>query len=543
MILNAESEVELAGENANKNPDKDQDKHEDEMIDTHEVEDDDRDDDNRNSGADGDTDEEDDNDWNSLTLEGLREKATQAFLKNKSNIETTESQLKNVITTLRTDITNLQQTNSTLTTEKEQATAETDFLTREARETITNLQQTNSTLTTEKEQAIAEAKETKVTLQRANDEMDRERETIRMKDRMLSDLKVEKVSHQKHLDDITTQLEAAMVENQRIVPLTNQLQMRINMEMEEGQIVADLKKEKVVHQQQLETVRTQLEATATENQHLLCLTDQLRTKINMLMEDIPIISELEAEKAVHQQQLEDVRLELEATTTENQRLLGLTNQLQTRINTLMADIPELEAEKVVHQQQLDDVRTQLEAATTENQRIVPLTNQLQTRINMLVQKGQIVADLEVEKVIQQTQLENVQTQLEATTTENQRLLPLTNELQTRIDMLTEVGVDQQTQLGEVRTQLETATTENDRLLPLTNQLQARIDLLMGEFPIISELKAEKVVQQQQLEDVTAQLVAALAENERIVPLTDQLQTRIEMLTEVVRNNLMDKQKE
>jgi len=536
MILNAESEVELAGENANKNPDKDQDKHEDEMIDTHEVEDDDRDDDNLNSGADGDTDEEDDNDWNSLTLEGLREKATQAFLKNKSNIETTESQLKNVITTLRTDITNLQQTNSTLTTEKEQATAETDFLTREARETITNLQQTNSTLTTEKEQAIAEAKETKVTLQRANDEMDRERETIRMKDRMLSDLKVEKVSHQKHLDDITTQLEAAMVENQRIVPLTNQLQMRINMEMEEGQIVADLKKEKVVHQQQLETVRTQLEATATENQHLLCLTDQLRTKINMLMEDIPIISELEAEKAVHQQQLEDVRLELEATTTENQRLLPLTNQLQTRIDTLTEV-------GVAHQTQLGDVYTQLEAATTENDRLIPLTNQLQTRINMLVQKGQIVADLEVEKVIQQTQLENVQTQLEATTTENQRLLPLTNELQTRIDMLTEVGVDQQTQLGEVRTQLETATTENDRLLPLTNQLQARIDLLMGEFPIISELKAEKVVQQQQLEDVTAQLVAALAENERIVPLTDQLQTRIEMLTEVVRNNLMDKQKE
>merc|ERR1712194_71462 len=112
-------------------------------------------------------------------------------------------------------------------------------------------------------------------------------------------------------------------------------------------------------------------------------------------------------------------------------------------------------------------------------------------------------------------------------TENQRLLPLTNQLQTRIDMLTEVGVDQQTQLGEIRTQLEAATTENGRLLPLTNHLQTRITVLMDEFQIISELKAEKVVHLQQLDEVTTQLVAALAENHRTAPLMNQLQARIE----------------
>jgi len=201
-------------------------------------------------------------------------------------------------------------------------------------------------------------------------------------------------------------------------------------------------------------------------------------------------------------------------------------------------VSELKAEKVVHQKQLEDVRTQLEAAMTENERIVPLTNQLQTRNNVVVEERQIIADLKEEKGIQQTQLENVRTQLEATTTENQRLLPLTNQLQTRIDTLTEVGVAHQTQLGDVYTQLEAATTENDRLIPLTNQLQTRINVLMEEFQIISELKAEKVVHQQQLEDVTAQLVASLAENQRTEPLMNQLQERIEMLTDVVQNNLM-----
>ena len=164
-------------------------------------------------------------------------------------------------------------------------------------------------------------------------------------------------------------------------------------------------------------------------------------------------------------------------------------------------------------------------------------------MNMLVEEGQIVSNLTVEKGIQQTQLDDVRTQLEATTTENKRLLPLTNQLQTRIDMLTEVGVDQLTQLGDVRTQLEAATTENDRLLPLTNQLQTIINVLMDEFHIISELKAEKVVHQQQLEDVRTQLVAALAENQRIIPPTNQLQERIEMLTEVVRTSLMNNQKD
>jgi len=616
MLLQAESEVEVKGENANKNQDKDKDKHKaedaDVVDDKHEYDDRD-DDDHLKTGVDfayrncvdskqsnyedgvevsasyydevkdkdklDDDDEDSNDDWNSLTLEGLLEEATKAILlKHNCDVEATESKLKQIITTLRTDVTNVQQTNSMLTTEKEQALAEvqrgnatittlrtkmanlqhknTSLVTEKeqaiveidkgkaaiitVRTEVAILQQTISTLTTEKEQASAEADllatETKATLQRANDETTRKRETIRMKEKILSELKAEQVDQQAQLEDVRADLEASNTENQLLLPLTNQLQTRIDMLVEKVRIIADLKAENVDQQTQLDDVHTQLEAAKTENTLLLPLTHQLQKRIDMMMEEFQMVSELKVEKVVHQKQLEDVRTQLEVATSELQRIVPLTNQLQTTINI----VSELKAEKGVHQKQLEDVRTQLETATVENQRIVPLTNQLQTRINMLVEEGQIVSELKAEKGIHLEQLEEVTTQLVATATENKRLLPLTNQLQTRIDMLTEVGVDQQTQLGDIRTQLEAATTENGRLLPLTNQLQTRITVLMDEFQIISELKAEKVVHLQQLEEVTTQLVAALAENQRTAPLMNQLQARIEMLTDVVQNNLMNK---
>ena len=417
MLLNAESLVEVEGEMATKNHDKD--KREGKDVDKHE--DDDRDDDNLNSGVDfayrncvdskqsnvedgvevsvsyydevkdedklEDYDEDGNDDWNSLTLERLLEEATKAILlKHKCYIEATESKLKNIITTLRTNVTNLQQINSTLTTEKEQSIAEVkrgNATISTLRTEVANLQHKNSTLVTEKEQAIVEIDKGKAATI-----------TIRTEVAML----------QQTNSSLITQKEQAIAEADLLATETKAALQRATDETE----------------QQRETIRMQ--------------------------------------------------------------------------DTILSD---LKAEKVDQQAQLEDVRTQLEAATTENQRLLPLTNQLQTRINMLVEEGQIVSDLKVEKGVQQTQLD-VQTQLEATTIENKRLLPLTDQLQARIDILTEVGVDQQIQLGDVRTQLEAATTENNRLLPLTNQLQTGINVLMEEFLIISELKAEKVVHQQQL---------------------------------------------